>query len=107
FSVLRSPFRTQNGEPRTQNVLFLHTRATCSVFGSAQQYQGSFRYGTVARSRTGRTRAAIGRDALWWASALISSNTSGRRRDARTPTISEISSCNRSTRGSEWVHRYV
>ena len=30
------------------------TRATCSGFGSAQQYHGSFRYGTVARSRAGR-----------------------------------------------------
>src|SRR5262249_55192171 len=31
----------------------VHTRATCSELGSAQQYQGSFRYGTVARSRAG------------------------------------------------------
>ena len=36
----------------------VQTRATCSGFGSAQQYQGSFRYGTVARSRA---RPRIGR----------------------------------------------
>ena len=28
---------------------FLYTRATCSSVGSAQQYQGSFRYGIAAR----------------------------------------------------------
>ena len=29
-----------------------HTRATCSAVGSAQQYQGSFRYGTDVRGIT-------------------------------------------------------
>ena len=44
-----------------------HTRATCSGFGSAQQYQGSLRYGTVARSRFGRlaARAIRCRSARW------------------------------------------
>ena len=31
----------------------IHRRATCPSVGSAQQYQGSVRYGTVARAARG------------------------------------------------------
>jgi hypothetical protein len=38
---------------RSSFVVDAHIRATCSDEGSAQQYQGSFRYGTVARAGSG------------------------------------------------------
>src|SRR5260221_114343 len=83
-----------------------HIRATCSAFGSAQQYQGSFRYGTVARSRAGfDRRPARGTRARSCASALTASNTASRFAVSRVPMIAITSSCSASTRGSGCVHR--
>src|SRR4051794_33337819 len=64
--------------------MFLYTRATCSAFGSAQQYQGSLRYGTVARARAGREpwRAMPAR---WWAIAVTVSNTARRAAGGTEP----------------------
>ena len=46
----RASYHDTRDDPRPLTVPILtHSRATCSGVGSAQQYQGSLRYGTVAR----------------------------------------------------------
>src|SRR5215204_4607445 len=81
-----------------------YIRATCSVLGSAQQYQGSFRYGTAARDSSG------GRDGgtMPAASCAIShtcAKTSSRGALSREPTSRSSACCSTSTRASGWRHR--
>src|ERR671923_2854070 len=63
-----------------------YTRATCSALGSAQQYQGSFKYGTLARLRIGRgegrTRPAASR-----AASRTAPNVTPREVSTPVPTI--------------------
>ncbi len=65
----REPTNVQP-EPRTknENVQHHYNRANCSDVGSAQQYQGSLRYGIAARdSRTWSRRAGAAAAAWAWA----------------------------------------
>ena len=63
--------RTKNREPRTLSEVQNHyNRANCSDVGSAQQYQGSLRYGIAARDSSDLIRGGRGAAAAAWAWAV-------------------------------------
>ena len=79
--------------------------ATCADVGSAQQYQGSFRYGMAARGRPAARRggAASGRRPRARRPRPARTSRSAAPRRA-APTSARDLLCSRSTRGSAWRH---